>query len=238
MAVSIGNKIELVQLEQIIKNDPNKKVYVSKVFDIYPNKVLQIAMPILEGKIIPLGINEKYSVCFYTSKGLLQCNAIITSRYKSNNIFYLEILLLEEPAKVQRRKFYRYKCLLGAKMRVVSDEEYDKGFYENPDVKEEDLEFIEAKIMDISGGGLKIVTKTDLEKNEVVKICFDVIIIEEHVRFKLYARVLASSLFNGRKDVFEQRLEFLKIGQEERDKIIKYIFESERLARSKGIGVI
>ena len=37
MAVSIGNKIELVRLEQVIRNDADKKVYMSKVFSFTPD---------------------------------------------------------------------------------------------------------------------------------------------------------------------------------------------------------
>ena len=36
----------------------------------------------------------------------------------------------------------------------------------------------------------------------------------------------------------EQRLEFLKITKDERDNIIKYIFECERLNRAKEMGMM
>lgn len=237
MGVSIGNKIELVKLEQIIRNEQNRKVYVSKICDILPNNTLQIAMPIFEGKIVPLGVEDKYSACFYTDKGLLQCNIIITSRYKSGNLFFLEILLLGDLAKVQRREFYRYNCVMDASIRVVSDEEYDTGIPDNTTVPEEALEWQGAKILDISGGGAKIVERMHLDRNEVVKIKFMVFIINEVVGFNLFARILGSTPVAGRSDLFEQRLEFMKISQEERDKIIKFIFESERVARAKEVGL-
>ena len=112
MGLSIGNKIELVKLEQIIRNDSNKKVFSSKICDIMPKNVLQISMPIYEGKIVPLNVNDKYSACFYTDKGLLQTNVLITSRYRSGNLFFLEVTMLGNLEKVQRREFYRYKCIM------------------------------------------------------------------------------------------------------------------------------
>ena len=36
MGLSIGNKIELVRLDQIIRNDSVKKVFSSKICDIMP----------------------------------------------------------------------------------------------------------------------------------------------------------------------------------------------------------
>ncbi|MCM1287130.1 MAG: flagellar brake protein [Clostridium sp.] len=233
MVIAVGNKIELVQLEQIIKNDKNKKVYVSKVYDTLSEDTLQIAMPIYDGKIVPLPVDEKFSACFYTTKGLLQCNVLITSRYKSGNLFFLEIFMLGEPEKVQRREFYRYKCALPASLRVVSDMEYETGVYEDIDVSEDELEWQPAKILDISGGGVRLVQKAHLEKNELVKIKFEIGMVGEIIRFNLFARILSSTIMNNQTNLYEQRLEFMKIAQEDRDKIIRYIFENERINRAK-----
>jgi c-di-GMP-binding flagellar brake protein YcgR len=237
MSISIGNKIELVKLEQIIKNEANKKVYVSKIYDMLPGDKLQIAMPIFEGKMVPLAVDDKYSACFYTAKGLMQCNVIVTARYKEGNLFFLEILMLGEPAKVQRREFYRYKCSLNAKLRVISDKEYETGVPEDTTLPEELLDWGDAKILDISGGGARLVQKVDLEKNEVVKLKFAVTVLDEVLFFNLFARILGSTVYRGRADLYEQRLEFMKITQENRDKIIRYIFENERMARAKETGL-
>lgn len=234
MGLSIGNKIELVRLDQIIRNDQNKKVYVSKVFDILPKGKLQIAMPIFEGKIVPLDLDDKYTACFYTERGLLQCNVLITSRYKSGNLFFLEVLLLGALEKVQRRQFYRYNCMLEAKIRVVSDHEYETGIPDNISLPEDELDWSVARIMDISGGGVKLVQRQHLEKNEVVKVKFAVNILDEYISFNLFARILSSVSIQNRTDMYEQRMEFLKITQDDRDKIIRFIFESERVARAKG----
>lgn len=234
MNIAVGNKIELVQLDQVIKNDKNKKVYVSKIYDILAEDTLQIAMPIYDGKIVPLPVDEKYSACFYTTKGLLQCNVLITSRYKSGNLFFLEIYMLGEPEKVQRREFYRYKCALPAVLRVVSDLEYETGVYEDIDVTEDELEWQQAKILDISGGGVRLIQKTHLEKNELVKIKFEIGMVGEIIRFNLFARILSSTIMNNQTNLYEQRLEFMKIAQDDRDKIIRYIFENERINRAKG----
>ncbi len=235
MGISIGNKLELVLLDQIIKNEKNRKVYVSKIYDFINDNTLQIAMPIYEGKIVPLPLNEKYSACFYTDKGLLQCNVIVTARYKSGNLFFLEITMLGELTKVQRREFYRYQCLLDAKMRIVSDDEYETGIPDDLSIPEEALEY-PVKLLDVSGGGTRLASKHDIEKNEIVKVKFMVHVLGESMSFNLFARILGSTPMQGRRDLFEQRLEFMKITQEERDKIIRYIFESERMERKREIG--
>lgn len=238
MGISIGNKIELVMLDDIIKNEKNRKVYVSKIFDILPGNKLQIAMPIYEGKIVPLSVSDKYSACFYTDKGLLQCNVIVTARYKEGHMFFLEVLILGNLEKVQRRQFYRYVCKLNAKVRVVSDEEYETGKPDFEVISEDDLEWQDAKLMDISGGGAKIYQKQFLDKNEVVKLKFVLSVEEYTFRFSLFARVLSSVYVQNHSEIVEQRLEFMKITKDERDNIIKYIFECERRNRAKEMGMI
>ncbi len=235
MGLSIGNKIELVKLEQIIRNDSNKKVFSSKICDIMPKNVLQISMPIYEGKIVPLNVNDKYSACFYTDKGLLQTNVLITSRYRSGNLFFLEVTMLGNLEKVQRREFYRYKCIMNGKMRIVSDEEYEKnGAY---DLSNQDITWSDLKIIDISGGGLKIVSKMDLDRNEIVMVNFKISILDSVHDFNLMARILSSNAISGHSGLYEQRLEFLKMDQEDRDIIVKFIFESERQNRAKESGL-
>ena len=236
MGLTVGNKIELVKLSQIIQNDKNKKVFQSKVCDVLPKNMLQIAMPIYEGKIVPLEINDKYSACFYTDKGLMQCNVLVTSRYRSGNLFFLEVLMLGKLEKVQRREFYRYKCIMDGKIRVVPDEEFDAeglGTYIPP----ENYVWENVKILDISGGGAKIVNKVFLEKNEVIKLNFIINIIDDVAPMSLFARILSNNGVEGHEGLYEQRLEFMKIHQEDRDKIIKFIFESERHNRAKEAGL-
>ncbi|MBR3598461.1 MAG: flagellar brake domain-containing protein [Lachnospiraceae bacterium] len=238
MGISVGNKIELVMLDDIIRNEKNKKVYVSKIYDILSGNKLQIAMPIFEGKIVPLSVSDKYSACFYTDKGLLQCNVIVTARYKDGHMFFLEVLILGQLEKVQRRQFYRYMCKVGAKIRVVSDEEYETGKPEGEVISEDDLEWQDARILDISGGGAKIYQRQFLDKNEIVKIKFVLSVADLSFRFSLFARVLGSVHVQNHSEIIEQRLEFMKIDPDDRDNIIKYIFESERLNRAREMGMM
>ena len=229
MEIAIGNKIELVRLEQVIRNEQNKKVYVSKIYDFLPQNQLQIAMPIYEGRIVPLELDE-----LYTERGLLQCNVKIVSRYREGNLFFLDIKLISELEKVQRRQFYRYDCYIDAKIRIVSDEEYDTGIPDDVSVPEDALPWQPARIIDISGGGLRLNQRMHVERNEVVKVKFMVSVVGEILSFNLFARMLSSVSVQGRTDMYEQRMEFLKITQDERDKIIRYIFESERLELANG----
>lgn len=234
MGIAVGNKIELVSLNQVIRNEQNKKVFVSKIYDIMPDKKLQIAMPIYEGRIVPLDLDACYTACFYTERGLLQCNVLVVARYRDGNLFFLDVKLLGDLEKVQRRQFYRYDCLIDAQIRIVSDEEYDTGVPDDVTIPEDALPWMPARIVDISGGGVRLNQRKNIDRNEVVKVKFMVSMLGEILSFNLFARVLSSMPVQNRTDMYEQRMEFLKITQEERDKIIRFIFESERLELANG----
>ena len=236
MAVSIGNKIELVRLEQVIRNDADKKVYMSKVFDILEMNLLQIAMPIYEGKIVPLDVGDKYSAVFYTDKGLLQCNVVISSRYKSGNLFFMEVKLLTKPEKVQRRAYYRYPCKLESKYFVLSEEDFVAGNANNPELAEK-AEWNPAMILDISGGGMRVLQKINRERGTLLKVNFALPGKDKNQMFSLVARVLSSTLKEGRGELYELRMKFLRISNDDRDSIIRFIFESERNARAKESGL-
>jgi hypothetical protein len=116
----------------------------------------------------------------------------------------------------------------------VSDEEYDTGIPDDISVPEDALPWQPARIVDISGGGLRLNQRTNIERNEVVKVKFMVSIVGEILQFNLFARILSSTPVRERSDMFEQRMEFLKITQDERDKIVRFIFESERMEIANG----
>ncbi len=236
MAVSIGNKIELVRLEQVIRGEADKKVYVSKVFDILEKNMLQIAMPIYEGKIVPLDVGDKYSAVFYTDKGLLSCNVVISSRYKSGNLFFMEVKLLSVPAKVQRRAYYRYPCKLESRYFILSEEDFIASGGKDPAL-EETAVWNPAMIMDISGGGLRVLQKENRERGTLLKISFSLPQEDKLKKYSLVARVLSSTLKEGRGELYELRMKFLRIGDDDRDSIIRFIFESERTARAKETGL-
>ena len=236
MGLSIGNKIELIKLEQIIRKDAIKKVYTSKICDVMPKNTLQISMQIYEGKIVPLELDDKYSACFYTDKGLLQTNVIVTSRYRSGNLFFLEVVMLGKLEKVQRREYYRYKCIMNGKMRLSSEEEFKKG--DAYDLSGKELVWNDLKILDISGGGVKAVSKLELQKGDIVKVDFEVNIMSDYYKFNIFARIISNTSVAGHTGLYEQRMEFLSIRPEDRDVIIKFIFESERQNRAKESGLV
>ena len=81
------------------------KKYGSQLLDFDGDRTAKIAMPISEGKVIPLEIDDDYNLCFFTNSGLYQCTARIKKRYTENRMYVMDVIFLTPLKKFQRRKY-------------------------------------------------------------------------------------------------------------------------------------
>ncbi|HEX3075905.1 MAG TPA: flagellar brake protein [Lachnospiraceae bacterium] len=118
--VNVGDKLNVK-----IVSDQNRtgksKVYVSQVLDIKNSSEILISLPIEAGRIVPLMLDIRYNLCFYTKSGLFQCDCILTKRYQINNIYVGEAQITTSLEKFQRREYYRIDCLIDTKYTILAD---------------------------------------------------------------------------------------------------------------------
>ena len=91
VAFAIGDRIELIHIKSAIGRKVSDKKYGSQVLDFDGDRTAQIAMPISEGKVIPLEIDDDYNLCFFTNSGLYQCTAQIKKRYTENRMYVMDV---------------------------------------------------------------------------------------------------------------------------------------------------
>ena len=109
--INIGDKIELTKLNKSVKNDSDEEQikYISRVLEKSSDYEMKIAMPIYAGRVIPLTVGDSFMATFYSNQGAIyEAKIIITDRYKTGNIFILDIDVASQLKKVQRRNFYRF----------------------------------------------------------------------------------------------------------------------------------
>lgn len=247
--ISLGNKLELVK----ISNNENgeNKTYVSKLLDFTEDDKAYIAMPIERGRIIPLGVGERYFIFFYTDNGLFQCKAVITSRFKHENIFTLEVQFISELEKYQRRQFYRMECNLDISYHVITDEEklleskvkLDK--FERQEEKEECLKKLEelkslwqeGTVTDISGGGLRFNSNGEIVSGDSGLVSLNLLTTEGMKNLILGIKIISSIRLVNHWGYHENRVQFKEITKDEREVIVKYIFEEDRRRRRKEKGL-
>jgi len=234
--ISVGIKLELRQTQNIIEIPiENVRNYVSQILDITDN-TFQAAMPIYEGHLIPLDVGSKYEVYFKTKKGFFSATCLVMGRSKTGKIYLVELKPISKLEKYQRREYYRFNTNIDANMCLLTEHEM-KIFLQSLTVLEDyKSKRKNATIIDISGGGVKIVSNELYKKNDMVLIEFDLIVATSLRTINIPGKVIASIPSVNREDLREHRIEFYKISKELRELIIKYIFDEQRRILQKERG--
>ncbi len=245
--VTIGDKLDLIALSFSMKTIEDEKIYKSQVLDFISEDTLSILMPIEGGRVIPLTVGERYSLCFYTKKGLYQCKSVITDRGRIDNVYVLTVQITSQLEKYQRRQFYRLEYLLEIKYRILSDMEISimnklrNNNYENEAEQQSFINSMDAlqkdrlsgTILDISGGGARFVSEQNHERGNILEMFMEFDNSLGSKDFIIQALILSSNRMVNRQGFYEHRVQFRDISKEEREAIIKFIFEEERRQRKR-----
>lgn len=212
-----------------------RRSHQSQVLDILSEDRIEISMPIEKSKLILLPVDGEYDLYFYSDNGLYQCYARVVDRYKNNSLYVLVMDLTSNLRRYQRREYYRFSCALEMNSRQLEEEEIsvaDKGV--NSLIPE--LPLKSSVVVDISGGGLRFVANYAYEAQSMI-LCKYRLLIEGRVKeYSLLGRVLAVRELENRKGIYEHRVQYVNMDSEDREEIIKYIFDEERktLKNQKG----
>lgn len=234
--LTLGCKIEMFEINMSMKTDENAnhKVYVSQLLEMDEDDedLINIAMPIYEGKLIPLEVGRRFELYFYVKKGIYACNAEIVQRYKSGNIFILVMRLLSDFKKKQRRQFFRLDTNVELQYKTFTQED-EKVFRTTGRISDEMYArlYEVGMTLDLSGGGARFVSKDKMNKGEklIIKLVF--VMDEEERVIEPLARVINSIPAKGKAGLYENRIEFVHIKDSDRETLIKYIFREERRIR-------
>lgn len=227
-AFAIGDRIELMHIKSAIGRKVSDKKYGSQVLDFDGDRTAKIAMPIREGKVIPLEIDDDYNLCFFTNSGLYQCTAQIKKRYTENRMYVMDVIFLTPLKKFQRRKFYRLDCLFPIRYRIVPKEQFEKRNEAEHDKEKDEILWEEGTISDLSGGGIRFHGNVECKKGDFVEIVLPLSLQSGIIPLSLYMKVVSCVHFEGSRVAYETRGEFLNINEKERETVIKYVFEEQR----------
>ena len=234
--VQVGNKIEIESVKKTTGElgEVTRKTYRSELYDIESEDIIKIAMPMEQSKIVLLPVDAEYSLCFYTPNGLYQCLARVVERYKSNNLFVLSMELETDLQKYQRREYYRLNTVLDMKSKAIDENE--KSSLAQVQFIDTDLTFDNGTMVDISGGGARFISKVQYTEGSLIRFVFSLFVNGLVTEYKLVGKVLKSSPIENREDQFENRIQFVNMVNDDREAIIKYIFEEERKQRHRERG--
>ncbi|MBQ7616364.1 MAG: flagellar brake protein [Butyrivibrio sp.] len=233
--IAPGNRVELKATGKIWMDGDSrtKHIYMSKIMDVISEDRIEILMPFEKGKIILLPVNAEYSLCFYSTKGLYQCFAKVVDRYRSENIYVLVMDLTSELSKLQRREYYRFSCALQLNSRIFTKEEMEifernRKFYVDPE-----LALQKAVVVDISGGGLRFVANFKYDEGTTIYCSYSLPGNVNNKKYEMICNVLKVQELESKPGLFEHRIQYIYIDENDREDIIHFIFEEERKIRKK-----
>lgn len=224
--LTAGDRIELKELKR--KDDAS--VYASMILDMGENDTIRISMPTVKGKLIPLPKGGRFDAFFYTGKGIYQAEAVIIERYKSGNIYSMDIILETGLRKYQRRQFYRLEKMIPVKYTPITEEENTSitGTGEIPDELLAPDIYADGMILDISGGGLRFTGDIEISENQKLLVRFKMPEDRSDREFKIPVTTVKAFKIANQSGKYENRVMFENISKESREAIIKSIFEEER----------
>lgn len=242
-----GDKVDITfiqQLENINVDSEAQKVYKSQVLDFKDNGNLDISMPSEGNRLILLPLGVRLEFVFYSKGGLYRALGQIKERFKSENVYMLEIELKTQPEKFQRREYFRYPCILDFNYYTITEQEakFESGDALLIHLREDD-EATEANrdreytgsIVDLSGGGVRFRTSKELEPKQW--LLFEIHLQNENINKQYY--IIGSVISCVRTEKanekrFEVRAKFQIKDANTREEIIRFIFEEERKSRQRG----
>ena len=240
--ITIGDRIELTQTKSTLNRKLSDNKYASQLLDYDGIRTFKISVPLFEGRVVPLDVGDEYQLCFFTSKGMYRCRAKVIRRYMEMKIHILEMRMITGLTKFQRRQFFRLDCFLDFQYRIISEEEKalrdlidrnefsDEAVRANFEKKLIDMnhEWNEAKISDISGGGIRFQCTGEIKQQMTLEFKLP---LKENNRIQMIqcmASVIEVFPGMGQNQESTVRCQFEGLDKQTQEKIIKYIFEEQK----------
>ena len=119
----------------------------------------------------------------------------------------------------QLRQYVRVEISLPVKLRLLNTDNVEKSEVQRGEV-------VEAKMSDISGGGMSFICERTLRVGDLISLAYDL----PNAKFVgITSKVLRISLQEGKsKTFFKHHVQFKGLEPRRRDLIVKYVFDKQR----------
>ncbi len=212
--IKTGNRVEIYLVSE---KDDNFK-YTSLVEKNYGNGKLLLYIPMMYGKIIRLPAGNEYLFVFVTETGMIKYQAVISDYIYEDDFNFMLVEIVSEIEKIQRREFFRFDCVLPLRF-INTDHEG----------KEKDDCFFEGTVRDLGEGGIKFLSNAEIEVDSKIKFFIT-------LNFECAAStgiILQRQEYPKSDFKYQYRAQFQDLNDDEKDKILKYIFFEQRFKARK-----
>lgn len=203
------------RLEIMLAAVPGRK-FTSRIEEVHADHLV-IAMPMSKGQPIILNYGSKFFARLVVQQSAYQ----LTCTFIDKRLNPIPVWLVSRPAdikKIQQRAFVRLDSSMPVRWQFLTETE--------------DAPLISSTIRDISGGGVRIITKNPVPLGSKLKVMLDLPGIGP---LELPSEVVRIDQPQADLPIFWVGTKFLDIPENIRSKIIKYIFKKQVEERQKGL---
>jgi len=206
--VAVTEHLEVKQKIRVALVSSNDDWYASSVQDIQ-GKELFISVPVKKTRSLLLFRGEKVEVTFTAKLARYQfVTSVLGLRRENIPMFVLE--MPENFRRIQLRQFVRVPINLPVGYSLIPDEG-------------EEPVFTRVESLDLSGGGIRLLTDEDLAKDTRLIIEFVLPFNKEPEYFRVYG-VVVRSWQDEVTDLRQMAVRFTRINNRQVDLISKYLF--------------
>lgn len=211
--LSINQNIEL-----FIKEGPYQGSYNSKVSDLLEDKIKIMAIYKRE-ELIPLRKGLEVQLLYEGDSAFYSLTTEILGREKEP-IPTLILKKTDDIDRIQRRRYFRLQVNKKIKYKVLKEIEDEY----------KEAKFRQTIALDLSGGGLLMVLKEDLNLKDILLFNLNIEGLNGLVRGRIVR-------IKHNKDGYSKTagIEFIEMKRKKRDKIISFLFNYQRKLRRRGM---
>ncbi|EHL19983.1 hypothetical protein HMPREF9628_00980 [Peptoanaerobacter stomatis] len=189
--------------------------YASKIVGIEENDIFLLETPIKQTQLVLL-INGSVVNMIYMHEnlGMYSVDLEVVEKIRDdNNIPLVRAKKVSDIRKIQRRNFFRLLTSMDIAVRKINGVVLEN-----------------TKTVDISGGGIRLLSKQDFDINDIVRLDFQL----ESKEFSVDAKVVKID-YTDVRGAKEVSLQFIDILEKDRNEIIRFIFDKQREGIKKGM---
>lgn len=204
----IGQKIILI--EDI--GDGIKKEYLSQVLEISNENKMTVAVPIQNSHFVTILEGTSLTAIYnMDDRGIYEFKTKVL-RIEKSKIPQMIIEKTSSIVKNQRRDFFRLNLTVPVKLK-----------------KDDSTVVDTAHSKDISGGGIRLISSVDLRINDTIYIEF----VLNKKKYRITGKVVRT--FPKQDNKREIAVQYLDIVEIDRNDIIRYLFQQQRILIKRGI---
>ncbi|GFR35583.1 flagellar brake protein [Thermobrachium celere] len=215
----ITNLVINLRINQKIEILDDNITYKSIVQDITKDGIL-ISYPTHNNRPLLIHAGSVIEYFVTTEKDIVKCKSIVLGKKRDENVNLLVLSLPEVKERVQRREYFRLPITMPIKYYALPN---DKAYTSLQDIPSGYFNrLMNTLTVDISGGGIKIITNEQLHVGNYVILSLN---IPQEINL-LCSVVHVEQSEDNKK--FKTALKYEGIEEKIRDKIIQFIFNKLR----------